>query len=493
MKADHDFTARILLCRWLVAALVLCFPLIGQAAKWDRSTDYTWNVGNNTVTAWPTPGAGNLSGWAQGTMTPAATGPTWTSPGKALPFNPSPTANFKAKFSPASMAKALLNPVNAIPLLATPILAELFNQACVRLAGGSMQLADGAQWEECVMGNVTATVYCYGNDAQCPTIVNNVPTGRWSESPTGCKNDFIADNPPGPGVSYTNWQWGLYGETRWRFDIWQNGQQVQAGAKVDCRTASVTQQQPNGSYAPTTEAAVETMVADKLSAWSQADFLYGFDSSSGKPSGGTKEVLNSIINSGNALDAEIVAPTIQTPINEAPVTTTTTNPDGSKKIETEVTTNDYSCLVIQNGAAVECKQAKTTTKTTATTSNPNGTGTVTTTATAVTTQQTKPGDQVDQCAKYPDSLGCSKVAAESGEAIPRVTKTLTYAAESVLGGGSCPADKFMSIGGQQVKVWNWVQACDYIVSYVKPVFLAVAAFIAMIIIMPGGGTMRGVD
>lgn len=481
MKADHDFTARIFLCRWLVAALVLCFPLISQAAKWDRSTDYYWNVGNGNITAFPGQGTGNI--WSSGSKVPASGGPQWTGAAKQLPFNPSPTANFKAKFTPTAMAKALTNPTLLIPFFAADILNTLLSEACVRVAGGTMELAPGGQWEECNM--VSGTITQYSTYA--------VPEeSQWHNSKESAWADFAARNPPGWCRDYRNIDHN-WSASETRYQIWDtcNNWSVQWAIQSYVTRTGTTSTQDG--WKPSTAASAEEKILPKLTAWSQADFLYGFDSSSGKPSGGTGAVLDKIINSGAQIDAEIVAPTVQTPINEAPVTTTTTNPDGSTKTETEVTTNDYSCLVIQNGAAVECKQYKTTTKTTATTSNPNGTGTVTTTATSVTTQETKPGDEVDQCAKYPDSLGCSKLTIEVGDAIPRVTKTLTYAAETVLGGGSCPSDKFMNIGGQQVKVWNWVQACDYITTYVRPLVLAVAAFVALIIVMPGGAAARGFD
>lgn len=469
---------------FLVAGLLAVVSLTGHAAKWDRSTDYTWaTTGANTLRAFPTPGAAgaNLSGWAQGTMTPAATGPTWTSNGKALPFNPSPTANFKARFTPASMAKALLNPMNAIPLLAAPILSQLFSQACVRLAGGSMQLADGAQWEECVMGNVTVTVWCYGNSSQCPQIVNNTPTGRWTEFPERMKQDMETDNPLPAGYSRQNWSF-VASQARWRFDIYQGGTLVQSGASFYGQSASITQQQASGNYAGTTEAAVEADLTAALSSWSQADFLYGFDSSTGKPSGGTKDVVEAIINSGNSLEAEIVAPTIQTPINEAPVTTTTTNPDGSKKVETEVTTNDYSCLVIEDGKAVECKQAKTTTKTTATTSNPNGTGTVTTTATTVLTK-TNEAPTKGHCELYPDTVGCSKFGTgDAGPAITKDTKAVTIGTVS-FSGGSCPAPVAFSAFGRSY-AFEYSPLCERLAS-LAPLFLALSALLAAWIFADG--------
>lgn len=101
--------------------------------------------------------------------------------------------------------------------------------------------------------------------------------------------------------------------------------------------------------------------------------------------------------------------------------------------------------------------------------------------------ETKPDDQKDFCESNPTSIACAEMDTPEGE-IPRDQKEVTYQAEDVLGGGSCPADKTMFIAGQQLKVFDWQVTCGYIVSYVKPIILALSAFIAMVILIPG---MRG--
>lgn len=87
----------------------------------------------------------------------------------------------------------------------------------------------------------------------------------------------------------------------------------------------------------------------------------------------------------------------------------------------------------------------------------------------------------DLCADHPNVLACQELDTPDGE-IPKSTKNITYEAEQIFGGGSCPADKFARFGGQQIKVWDWQQACGYIV-LARPVLIAAASFMAMMIVI----------
>lgn len=75
--------------------------------------------------------------------------------------------------------------------------------------------------------------------------------------------------------------------------------------------------------------------------------------------------------------------------------------------------------------------------------------------------------------------------------IPRQTVNLTYTEESFLGSGSCPADKYAVVHGETLKVFDWADGCQKIVTYAKPVILTIAAFIALLIIIPGGREAQG--
>ena len=68
----------------------------------------------------------------------------------------------KETLSPASIAKALARPVPSMVLgiAASAAVGALLQQACVRLAGGQLRLAENALWEECVPGtNGQSVIY----------------------------------------------------------------------------------------------------------------------------------------------------------------------------------------------------------------------------------------------------------------------------------------------------------------------------------------------
>jgi hypothetical protein len=95
-------------------------------------------------------------------------------------------------------------------------------------------------------------------------------------------------------------------------------------------------------------------------------------------------------------------------------------------------------------------------------------------------------DERDLCEKNPDILACQKVDTEvDNEEIPKSQKTVSYQAESIWGGGACPADKYTRIGGQEMKVVDWSRDCQFITDSVKPVALAICLIIVIGILYGG--------
>jgi hypothetical protein len=159
-----------------------------------------------------------------------------------------------------------------------------------------------------------------------------------------------------------------------------------------------------------------------------------------------------------------------------PTVTTTNNIDNS--VKTTTTTNNYN----YNGAKVT--STGTTTKTETTKADGTKTEDTTTTMNPGDQQPAKPEDPPVQCDKYPNSLGCSEIDTPSID-IPKDTKNITFREESVFSGGSCPANKTMSLRNVgAVTVWDWNQACSYIVQ-IRALVLALATFAAFLIILPG--------
>lgn len=100
----------------------------------------------------------------------------------------------------------------------------------------------------------------------------------------------------------------------------------------------------------------------------------------------------------------------------------------------------------------------------------------------------EPGEdkQPDLCEKNPDILACSKPELDTpDQEIPKREFAVTFAAETLFGGGSCPANKTMSLRGQQITVWDFQRTCDLVETYLKPLLLTLALFSAFIILSPG--------
>lgn len=93
-------------------------------------------------------------------------------------------------------------------------------------------------------------------------------------------------------------------------------------------------------------------------------------------------------------------------------------------------------------------------------------------------------DSKTECEENPDSLNCADLDTPEVE-IPKDTRTLTLKDENLFGSGSCPADKYATIGGQSLKVVDWQQDCAFIVNGVKPVLLILAAIAAFMIVSGG--------
>lgn len=98
----------------------------------------------------------------------------------------------------------------------------------------------------------------------------------------------------------------------------------------------------------------------------------------------------------------------------------------------------------------------------------------------------KPEEEQSLCEKHPDILGCQKPELDipDGE-IPKTTKQITYAEEGGFGGGSCPANLYSNIGGQNVMVYNWAETCGVVSTYLRPIILLLGAMGALFILIPG--------
>lgn len=186
------------------------------------------------------------------------------------------------------------------------------------------------------------------------------------------------------------------------------------------------------------------------------------------------------------IDIDPESPTISGPssVQGQPVTSSesVTNPDGSTSTKSTTTTPTYNITYGGNKYDVQ-----TTNQTVTNVTNNTTNQTTTTTKTEQLTQQ-NPSDTVTNCDKYPDSFGCKTIDLDTPtDEIPRTTKNVTFAPENLgFGGGSCPADvMFTPHGLQSLKVINWADNCNKIVTYIKPMILMISTFAALMIIFVG--------
>lgn len=168
------------------------------------------------------------------------------------------------------------------------------------------------------------------------------------------------------------------------------------------------------------------------------------------------------------------SPTVTGPTSLPGRTETTKNPDGSTT--TTTTTNNFRT----DGNRI------TNTSTVTTTQTCTGDGACSPTTTT-TTEDPKEPEQSD-CEKNPEATRCKDIELDTPDGeIPKAEKSVAYTPESLFGGGSCPANKVMTLHtGQQLTVWDWDGSCPYITGGMRPIVLVLCGFAAFAIV--AGGT-----
>lgn len=158
----------------------------------------------------------------------------------------------------------------------------------------------------------------------------------------------------------------------------------------------------------------------------------------------------------------------------------TVHPDGSKTIsKTELT--PYRS---PDGKTINWERKVTTTEE----SPPDAQGN-TVKRDTVTTDNSKsseaPPNDKPECEKSPDTLGCIKMDTPDGE-IPKTTKDVSYVAETLFGSATCPVSRVISqsLTGHPIYL-HFTPTCDALATFVKPMVIAIALFMAYLIILPG--------
>lgn len=189
------------------------------------------------------------------------------------------------------------------------------------------------------------------------------------------------------------------------------------------------------------------------------------------PVGALKEILD------KGVPVEVQQPTVTGPSSVPGPSTTTSTPAQNGQPASTTTTTPATSITYQGNTITI---GPTTTTTSNTTNN-----VTTTTSTVADTTPTK-----DECAAHPKRNGCREDEFDTPtDKIPKVDKTITYQAENLgFAGGMCPNDFYMTPHGmhQQIRVINWIDNCNKITTYAKPMILALASFMGLMIIFGGG-------
>lgn len=159
---------------------------------------------------------------------------------------------------------------------------------------------------------------------------------------------------------------------------------------------------------------------------------------------------------------------------------TTTNGDGSRTVEKTTYNFQTSGNTITNTSNV----------TNTTTYNTDNSVRNSTTKTETPASGEVEKDPEDPCKKNPERVGCMDVDTPEGK-IPKATKEVSYTAESVWGGGSCPQDKQWASQtlGRSYTLVPWSTACGWATS-MRAIVLLLAAWAAFWIVMPGNTQVK---
>lgn len=155
---------------------------------------------------------------------------------------------------------------------------------------------------------------------------------------------------------------------------------------------------------------------------------------------------------------------------------------------TKTTTKQDNTKVTYNNNTVTTNSTVTNTTTTITNNVTNVTTTEGTKDEETENKDPPKEEQQSDCEKNPEALMCQEVDLDTPEGeIPKKNREVTLTEENLFGSGSCPADVYFNPSGvmQQLKVWDWNQACGHISTYVKPILILTCTFTAFMILVPG--------
>jgi hypothetical protein len=437
--------------RWLAAAALAALSLSAHAFKADKNAEAIWRMQGNTAAMELANGAARAEPL---TTTHTANGPTlggkkphpW--PGKAQAEH---MAKWKALATPNSLAKSIMKPGAIVTLVAGAAISQLLDLACVKLAGGSMQLNDSAQWMECKFSQQETRMWW----------VNGVDMAHESTGSAACQSSVSKVVAGG----HANYEANANGISGFCFYYRSNGTYYTAMAVVSQMEMAEVQD----GYQEADPAAVEQELTQKISDMVASDYANAPDVEN-SPQSATQRLLRELLDGGAKV--EVGTPQVSGPASVPgnPVVTKTTEPNGQggtrEKTTTTTTTNNYT----YNDNSVTVTQTTTVTNT-----YDDGTP-----AEEEVKEET---DERTECEKNPDAFDCNPPEVPDGD-VPKTSKAVTFGTENLgWGYGSCPTSPSWTdrLGTHTL---NLGPICSMVASIVKPLVLAMAALMALAIAMP---------
>lgn len=446
-------------CRWLVLALALGGLQVAHAQSTDRIS--AAEFGRLWGPALDPAGATQVRNYPVGPAYPVTSTPSITaeaggglavSKSARFPIDPSRVIDVTAKapISKAAMGKAFKLAVGlsggplGLALFAASEIADWMNQAKLRQSASNPAALEVQDPEVCSVAPcyTYTTMYYWNGTTYYPTK---------QSACTGAAAIWLAGN----AANYVS----------------ASGSDQGAACRIDgVRKSDGTVHINAGGTSYYTQSAAPKPVSWIPATPSQIETAAG--SPTMKP-----EWLTRILDSGVPVDAGL--PSLTGPSSVAGPSSSSTKQlkDSSGNVTGNQTVNQSTVYnITYNGNTYNVNSVTTTT-----TVNPDGTSTVQTDTATKPTEK----DQATDCDKYPNSLGCTDLDVPD-DTIPKTTKNIVYTAETWFGGGACPADKFLTTHGQQIKVWDWQSTCSNLVTYFRPILLIVAGVMAMFIVLPKG-------
>lgn len=462
-------------------AVLLSFSASAQNA-WNKYSDFLYSVtGPNKLSIMPT--TSGTSQWVAAEMKATAAGAEFDRLVK-MPLNGDLSGKLvgKGTFTPANIAKGITGTA-VVSLIAAPLLSELITSACTRLAGGNMQLAPGAQWEECTFTTTAQTQYkhCANQFGTCGSWTTDKPSAFASDIAlqatslcnTGaatCINSCSCMQ----SISYpvTDINTGTFNMVLGACSYTCNGSNISVNSSTTARAGSYQTQTVNVQTQSGWTSATPAKAASDL----QTLLTTRAAAASAAANVGTQGQFLPLVDELISKDGITIDPgplTVSGPATGTPqVTTSTSTTNGTPVTTTTTVTPTYTY------SYPTTNQTDVTINNTTTIVNP-------TTTTTTTTPNNQPIP--DPCDANPDRAGCVKLGTPTPGTMPTANVPVSITPVVFGSTATCPPSvtvPFSILGHQFSSQFSWQPLCDAS-TMLAPLFMVLAAGMAAWVFVGG--------